>query len=49
MLNADLTSPGIPVFFPVSVSVGGTPYGRMVSGTYSAKQSKAGILTGSAK
>ena len=49
MLNESLSSPGIPVFIPVVVTVNGTDYGRLASGFYTAKKSKSGVFTGAAK
>lgn len=49
LLDETIYSPGIPIFMPVTVSVEEEPYGRIVTGFYTAKAGSIGYMTGNAK
>jgi hypothetical protein len=46
ILNANIQSPGIPVFLNVEVDVAGQPFTNIVSGVYTARQGVAGSVHG---
>ncbi len=44
LINTTIMTPGIPVFMPVTITVNDQDYGKIISGYYTAREGKKGIL-----